>query len=147
MEPINPYHTAISDIEEANDDYTPLQDRSAVAGDDPPPSRRRSLKGLAVIIVSVVFLVSLVALLINVNHTQEPSSTTVQAQNDMSSSTIHKMSFREPRGVAEGVSAKSNPFLLDELSYNWTNAMFSWQRTAFHFQPQKNWMNGMYNQD
>ncbi|XVF49350.1 hypothetical protein PTKIN_Ptkin04bG0004700 [Pterospermum kingtungense] len=47
-----------------------------------------------------------------------------------------------PRGVAEGVSAKSNPSLLDLVSFNWTNAMFSWQRTAYHFQPQKNWMNG-----
>lgn len=24
----------------------------------------------------------------------------------------------------------------------WTNAMLSWQRTSFHFQPQMNWMNG-----
>lgn len=39
------------------------------------------------------------------------------------------------REVAQGVSPKSN-------SYDWTDAMFSWQRTAFHFQPQKNWMNG-----
>lgn len=51
-----------------------------------------------------------------------------------------------PRGVAEGVSAKSNPSAFDEekVSYNWTNAMFSWQRTAYHFQPEKNWMNGRY---
>jgi beta-fructofuranosidase len=51
------------------------------------------------------------------------------------------------RGVAEGVSEKSNaPALLGGVggAYDWTNAMLSWQRTAFHFQPEKNWMNGRY---
>jgi beta-fructofuranosidase len=48
--------------------------------------------------------------------------------------------------VAQGVSPKSNPsFFSDKVSYNWTNAMFSWQRTAYHFQPEKNWMNGRCN--
>ncbi|XP_062092163.1 acid beta-fructofuranosidase 1, vacuolar-like [Humulus lupulus] len=151
MEAINPSHTATNDIEEVNDDYTPLPSH-ATGG--PPPNRRRSIKGFAVIFGSIVFLVSLVAL-INIDSQtktvqQEPSSATTttdeEGQNDRSSSRIHEneMSFRVPRGVAEGVSAKSNPnpFLTDsELSYNWTNAMFSWQRTAIHFQPQKNWMN------
>ena len=27
-------------------------------------------------------------------------------------------------------------------AFKWTNAMLSWQRTSFHFQPQMNWMNG-----
>lgn len=56
-----------------------------------------------------------------------------------------------PRGVGEGVSSKSNEVINSnsclsisshKVSYNWTNAMFSWQRTSYHFQPQKNWMNG-----
>lgn len=50
------------------------------------------------------------------------------------------------RGVVEGVSEKSNtPALLGGAGalrdYAWTNAMLAWQRTAFHFQPPKNWMN------
>lgn len=49
------------------------------------------------------------------------------------------------RGVSQGVSEKSNIKLslsdVDEI-YPWTNAMLSWQRTGFHFQPPKNWMNG-----
>lgn len=51
------------------------------------------------------------------------------------------------RGVSQGVSEKSN-FQLSSSSdveetgiYPWTNAMLSWQRTGFHFQPPKNWMN------
>ncbi|PSS11511.1 Acid beta-fructofuranosidase [Actinidia chinensis var. chinensis] len=47
-----------------------------------------------------------------------------------------------PRGVAEGVSAKSYGLRLGMPSYPWTKHMLDWQRTAFHFQPKKNWMNG-----
>ncbi|RLM73276.1 hypothetical protein C2845_PM15G15790 [Panicum miliaceum] len=50
------------------------------------------------------------------------------------------------RGAAEGVSEKSTAPLLGAggalRDYAWTNAMLAWQRTAFHFQPPKNWMNG-----
>ncbi|XP_040379034.1 beta-fructofuranosidase 1 [Oryza brachyantha] len=50
------------------------------------------------------------------------------------------------RGVVEGVSEKSNAPSLrlgggKVRDYDWTNAMLSWQRTAFHFQPPNNWMN------
>ncbi|URD84061.1 hypothetical protein MUK42_05466 [Musa troglodytarum] len=48
---------------------------------------------------------------------------------------------RISRGPAEGVSEKSSVGLLrSSPSYPWTNSMLLWQRTAFHFQPQKNWM-------
>ncbi|GJY59029.1 beta-fructofuranosidase, soluble isoenzyme I-like protein [Tanacetum coccineum] len=50
------------------------------------------------------------------------------------------------RGVSQGVSEKSNIGLSssgeDDNIYPWTNAMLTWQRTGFHFQPPKNWMNG-----
>ncbi|KAK2356161.1 Glycosyl hydrolase family 32 protein [Trifolium repens] len=54
------------------------------------------------------------------------------------------------RGVSAGVSEKSNTFLSaagnkvggESESFPWNNTMLSWQRTAFHFQPEKNWMNG-----
>ncbi|CAJ2664092.1 unnamed protein product [Trifolium pratense] len=55
------------------------------------------------------------------------------------------------RGVSAGVSEKSNMFLSaaggnkvvgESESFPWNNTMLSWQRTAFHFQPEKNWMNG-----
>ena len=40
-----------------------------------------------------------------------------------------------------GVSEKRN-FRKTE-PFAWNNTMLSWQRTAFHFQPEKNWMNGI----
>ncbi|XP_031096729.1 acid beta-fructofuranosidase-like [Ipomoea triloba] len=45
------------------------------------------------------------------------------------------------RGVAEGVSAKSAAHLLRQSAFEWSNQMLGWQRTAYHFQPDKNWMN------
>ncbi|KAK7401441.1 hypothetical protein VNO78_12928 [Psophocarpus tetragonolobus] len=90
-----------------------------------------------VIFYSILFLMPLVAFIFMIhgqNHLQnlENGSTHISPSSNISL----------PRGVSQGVSAKSNPTFPQKLSYNWTNAMFSWQRTAFHFQPQKNWMNG-----
>ncbi|KAL5551113.1 hypothetical protein UlMin_001289 [Ulmus minor] len=47
------------------------------------------------------------------------------------------------RGVSAGVSDKSNRILAggNVQDFPWNNSMLSWQRTAFHFQPEKNWMN------
>ncbi|TKY49856.1 Beta-fructofuranosidase, soluble isoenzyme I [Spatholobus suberectus] len=106
------------------------------------PSRvnnsHRPSKGILVILCSIIFLMPLVALIMNEgqNYLQklESSNTEITHFSNVSKPEL-------PRGVAQGVSAKSNPFLFHKVSYNWTNAMFSWQRTAFHFQPQKNWMN------
>lgn len=84
-----------------------------------------------------MFLVSLVALIIN--QSPEPSD---QPEGTSEATPYSDIPIPMARGVAEGVSAKSNPaFSGHEVSYNWTNAMFSWQRTAYHFQPERNWMN------
>ncbi|XP_020083720.1 beta-fructofuranosidase 1-like [Ananas comosus] len=47
------------------------------------------------------------------------------------------------RGPAQGVSEKSTGPILGSsgTQFPWTNRMLLWQRTAYHFQPQKNWMN------
>lgn len=59
----------------------------------------------------------------------------------------------ESRARLAGVSEKSNERvsrLSDDRkteAFEWNNTMLSWQRTAFHFQPEKNWMNGMNKRD
>lgn len=139
-----PHKTTQHDIEEApSHHYSPLPDHPNLAG-APTSLRRRRLSVSAVIIASVVFLISLVAL-ISFNQVTQTTLTTSSFEDHHDAK---RASFSaEPRGVAQGVSAKSYPSLLSDerLRFNWTNAMFSWQRTAFHFQPQKNWMNGRYN--
>lgn len=65
--------------------------------------------------------------------TSEPSSVSIPLEP------VHPVS----RGVSAGVSEKSNLAFADHnaISYPWNNSMLSWQRTSFHFQPEKNWMN------
>lgn len=48
---------------------------------------------------------------------------------------------RPDRGVKEGVSAKNFDPTLGP-AYPWTTKLLDWQRSAYHFQPKKNWMNG-----
>lgn len=121
--------------------YTPLPGDPFLSG--PPATPRRPLKGFAVIFASVIFLMSLVALIINQGPPQQDGHHHEKQSASTASSETASFS-RLPRGIAQGVSAKSNPSFSDEASYNWTNAMLSWQRTAFHFQPERNWMNGRY---
>ncbi|GKV38090.1 hypothetical protein SLEP1_g46036 [Rubroshorea leprosula] len=45
--------------------------------------------------------------------------------------------------LATGVSKKSNRVNNNLQAYPWDISMLLWQRSAFHFQPEKNWMNGM----
>ncbi|KAJ4822775.1 Beta-fructofuranosidase, soluble isoenzyme I [Turnera subulata] len=135
MDTINSY-TTISNLEHAP--YGPLPEPPPQAG--VPAKPRQPFKGFILILCSVIFLLSLVTLISNQSQFQTFFSPNKQSPSTLKSTPSSKL---EPRGVAEGVSAKSNPsYFRDKVSYNWTNAMFSWQRTAFHFQPEKNWMNG-----
>ncbi|XP_050223995.1 beta-fructofuranosidase, soluble isoenzyme I-like isoform X2 [Mercurialis annua] len=110
--------------------YAPLPEQPN-SHHEPSTKVRRPLK-----IFSVVFLLSLLALI--VKQSQQPSP-----QPNKNQSAAQSAAVPVPRGVAEGVSAKSSPsYLNDGLSYNWTNAMFSWQKTSYHFQPENHWMNG-----
>ncbi|KAL2641091.1 hypothetical protein AAZV13_06G271500 [Glycine max] len=128
----NPSHTTTPHLDHAL--QTPLLNHpSRVNNISHRPSR-----GIFVILLSIVFLVSLVALIMiqgqNYMENLENSNIEITLFSNISKQEL-------PRGAAQGVSAKSNPPLFHKVSYNWTNAMFSWQRTAFHFQPQNNWMN------
>lgn len=121
--------------------HSPLLTRPAAA---PGSSSRQPLRPFLLLSASVISLLSLLALInIITQNQQEPLETVevVPLPTEQTTSFCNTSSL--PRGVAQGVSPKSNPSLSKKkVSYNWTNAMFSWQRTAYHFQPQKNWMNG-----
>ncbi|KAJ4957249.1 hypothetical protein NE237_014032 [Protea cynaroides] len=56
------------------------------------------------------------------------------------SSRSSEISAPVSRRVDPGVSEKAFPFF-SGVGFSWTNAMLTWQRTAYHFQPAKNWMN------
>lgn len=115
------------------------------------PQPRRPTKELLVILCGLLLLVSLVAYngyrasnvhgqVSSLNEEHDDNPKTVPSS---SSSTWYPVS----RGVSEGVSEKSNRLFSSNNNgeseyYPWNNSMLSWQRTAFHFQPEKNWMNG-----
>lgn len=79
-----------------------------------------------------------------------PSVSQDSQQNDLTlnapaESTNISAQFLEPasRGPSAGVSEKS--FRLHSgvrAPFPWSNTMLTWQRTGYHFQPEKNWMNG-----
>lgn len=101
--------------------YAPLPD-----GEQPEPLQPRKA---AIFLLSAFLAVAFVVALITPTHPKDlniPSTVVIS------------------RGVANGVSEKSfHPLLLGaaDNSYPWSYNMLDWQRTAFHFQPKKNWMN------
>ncbi|KAI3720814.1 hypothetical protein L2E82_31809 [Cichorium intybus] len=128
-----------ADLEHATStSYSILPD----SDDHHPPSvsqRRRPITLLSSIFLSILLFSSLIALILN-QHSQPHT-----VDDETGDRTPAKEVFKPiSRGVSQGVSEKSNFQLSSsgvEEIYPWTNAMLSWQRTGFHFQPPKNWMN------
>ncbi|KAK9292341.1 hypothetical protein L1049_020307 [Liquidambar formosana] len=118
--------------------YTPLPSHPQPAGS--PAGHRRPIGIFTAIAASVMFLMSLIGLILN----QGAEPTVMQPLAPSEATSSPEYSNLVGRGVAEGVSEKSYRFVSEGSDYNWTNAMLSWQRTAYHFQPVKNWMNGGY---
>ncbi|XP_009794076.1 acid beta-fructofuranosidase AIV-18 [Nicotiana sylvestris] len=122
-------HHSHYDPENSTTHYTVLPDQPESAG----AGRRKSLKVVSGILLSSFFLLSLVFVILN-------QSSDLSQENSRSSETLTPALSR---GVSQGVSEKTFKDVSGRsLSYYpWTNAMLTWQRTAYHFQPQKNWMN------
>ncbi|KAL2472000.1 Acid beta-fructofuranosidase 3 [Abeliophyllum distichum] len=109
--------------------YIPLLD----SGRDPsrgPSKRRRPSRVVILLLAGLLAAALLVAVALNYKGSGE--------------SAVNRPEKTVPavaRGVTEGVSAKSFAPLLGALKSNWTNKILAWQRSAYHFQPKKNWMN------
>lgn len=131
---MDPVHaTTTTDLE--HEPYTPLLEQPLLPVSPSKPWRPSS-KVYITAFASIIFSTALVALIVTIPNNQSHDE-------PLSSLPTKNKSHPLPRGVAEGVSAKSRtePVLGDGMSFNWSNAMLSWQRSAYHFQPAKNWMN------
>ncbi|XP_050228171.1 acid beta-fructofuranosidase-like [Mercurialis annua] len=142
----NPF-LPVSETSDHSTTYTYLPD-----GDSPATTHRRQhSKKILLTVFSGLFLVLLYVALVDLNDNQTKNSIIQQdIQNVVPlTSTISEETAKPEilrpvsRGVAAGVSEKANLISSSPKTqaYPWNNSMLSWQRTAFHFQPEKNWMN------
>lgn len=119
----------------------PLLPETSLKGRRPPPRQRRP----STVLPAIAWTVLLLALAGLVVYRQGHDGGQAAAPGDQVAAAGRAVEVAASRGVVQGVSEKSTaPALLGGGAYDWTNAMLAWQRTAFHFQPQKNWMNGRY---
>lgn len=124
--------------------YTPLPDgdnaSSSVVSPTTQNGGRRSLK--FVLVLSGILAISLIMGPMFLFSTKDGGAV------DKNRASPEIMVELEPRGVSEGVSMKSfrRPSLGEEppANFPWNSNVLSWQRTSFHFQPTKNWMNGTH---
>ncbi|KAK4400382.1 Beta-fructofuranosidase, soluble isoenzyme I [Sesamum angolense] len=120
--------------------YAPLLDSSTTSANETSDrqGRRRRASVVALPLMAVLLVVALfsvVALVTNGNKPTPMVSTPPESQQP-------ENMIPPRRGEAEGVSLKSFRPLLGAPKYSWTNKLLAWQKTGFHFQPKKNWMNG-----
>ncbi|KAF3795250.1 Beta-fructofuranosidase soluble isoenzyme I [Nymphaea thermarum] len=114
--------------------YTPLLADHRPTVDS---SRRRPVQVLASVLLAVVGLFGLLVFC-RIQSSRQPVPT-VEKKGDRH----EPLAFRPvSRGKPEGVSEKAS-LIRPSPSFTWTNAMLAWQRTSYHFQPEKNWMNGI----
>jgi len=126
--------------------YVPVPDGPHSPAD--PPRQKKAL----FISFGLLLLLSLVAFNADYphstghgHHLSMPS--TPPNELEYSPHTVPRSTLKPfSRGVSSGVSDKSSWVLKSSNgeSYPWNNSMLSWQRTAYHFQPEKNWMNGNF---
>ncbi|PIN05332.1 Beta-fructofuranosidase [Handroanthus impetiginosus] len=132
-------HAPSYDVERATS-YSPIPG-------GPAAERPRTKKVFASILFSSFVLLSLILLIINLESNQPRVKLNETSPENTSTSTHSFFPARplaEPpsRGVTQGVSEKVFQRVSGlNLSFAWTNSMLAWQRTAYHFQPEKNWMN------
>ncbi|MFS8032440.1 putative beta-fructofuranosidase [Helianthus anomalus] len=116
--------------------YTPLPDGEQTAEPAVVLHPKKAVAILVCAFLSVGFLVALIGnsgplLPKNLNTNVAPSTVATPAKTTPLS-----------RGVDKGVSEKAfRPKLGADNSFPWSSNMLDWQRTGFHFQPEKNWMN------
>ncbi|KAL7111394.1 hypothetical protein ACP275_05G084200 [Erythranthe tilingii] len=116
--------------------YAPLlESADANAAADAPLRQRRRRRTSSVVLLLLTGLLGgaiFVAVVLLKNGNNEPNE-------EMAVPLVNAIPVG--RGVAEGVSSKSFRPLLRAPVFSWTAKMLAWHRTAFHFQPRKNWMN------
>ncbi|XP_075505761.1 acid beta-fructofuranosidase 2, vacuolar-like [Primulina tabacum] len=118
--------------------YTPLLGSSAA----PVSSSKHRRRPSTVILLLMLGMLGVALLVVVAVRNGNAPNEVVSKPSDYDWTRRSEKMRPVARGVAEGVSAKSFwPLLQVGPAYPWTAKLLAWQRTAFHFQPIKNWMN------
>uniref|UniRef100_A0A803N3Q3 beta-fructofuranosidase n=1 Tax=Chenopodium quinoa TaxID=63459 RepID=A0A803N3Q3_CHEQI len=141
--------------------YAPLapsHDQCDIGSADDKQRRRRSLK-IGVLIFSGLMICALIVSFLDYNNQSIVVDSEGVKPDDLKLSRpppenlagvevvpgSEELLFKVTRGKPHGVSEKANGFPLRGLRlpfFDWNDLQLAWQKTSFHFQPQKNWMNG-----
>ncbi|XWS49779.1 hypothetical protein CRYUN_Cryun12cG0032100 [Craigia yunnanensis] len=127
--------------------FLPVSSSDGFIPTGPQVTRRKPIKVQLSIFFGLLAVFLFAALLIS-NNVSDNAHVHENERGSLASSTSKKPEPLRPvsRGPAAGVSEKSNGLFANVNenfpAYPWNNSMLSWQRTAFHFQPERNWMNG-----
>nr|AAK72492.2 soluble acid invertase bfruct2 [Oryza sativa Japonica Group] len=110
--------------------------------------RQADLKEVPAIVASALILLALATSILAWALTEVESPGEVTSGEDQTEPVVPDMEMAEPsKGVSEGVTERTYSGVLlasghaTSTEYVWSNVMLVWQRTVFHFQPEKNWMN------
>ncbi|KAL7253825.1 hypothetical protein ACSBR1_008213 [Camellia fascicularis] len=112
--------------------YTPLPDHPTSSSASPAKDHLRPFKGLAGIFLSMLFMSSMITFFFSNFGNQSKSSPSATA------AVLPETLMPPSRGESEKTFLESSG---TGPAYPWTDAMLAWQRTSYHFQPVKNWMN------
>ncbi|KAF8752720.1 hypothetical protein HU200_011888 [Digitaria exilis] len=122
--------------------YTPLPAADAASGEVSGTGGRRRPLLAAALVLSAALVLAVVALAgVRVAPPRRPAVVDTPRHHD------EKRSRGPEAGVSEKTSGVWSPAGMlgaeegGDNAFPWSNAMLQWQRTGFHFQPQKNWMN------
>ncbi|CAK9171140.1 unnamed protein product [Ilex paraguariensis] len=119
--------------------YSPLPDETQSVG---ASAERRQPNRLIILLLSGLLVVGFLVALLSGDGLATKGGGGADMFATSGSTTSPERIIPVARGIKEGVSAKSFVPLAGVPQYPWTTEMLDWQRTAFHFQPKNNWMNG-----
>lgn len=128
---------------EGRDHISPLLQPNSTPSSSPPKTKKALITTIVSLAIAASILFVLVELLPSPSLQKHITESAHHAKNTVSVSDKLVPASRSI-WVQAGVSEKSTSNYLSSFQvYPWTNAMLVWQRTGFHFQPSRNWMNGL----
>ncbi|KAL0927636.1 hypothetical protein M5K25_001828 [Dendrobium thyrsiflorum] len=127
-------------------EYAPLPTTSAASVSAANTAIRLRVLGLISLAFSAILIIGIAAIRINGGDDASPEIGPMPNGPELDGEAYTVVLGPASRGLVLGVSEKTSGAaaalrVVGRGSYPWTNDMLRWQRTGFHFQPLRNWMN------